>query len=137
MNVEIQGPLARPQERNLSDKVVNQEVESLVRDAQAGNAEAFARLCVSYAERVFSHIFFQTGDEDAAEVLPAKVFLEAWNTLPCCEPGRPPFDVWLYLIARKAVVERNPSGDGRVKEIMSPEDRGLREYDAVRPGSNA
>jgi DNA-directed RNA polymerase specialized sigma24 family protein len=82
-------------------------------------------------------------DEHVAEDLTAKVFLKAWRSMPCFNDDRSPFSVWLYLIARSAMLEysRAHRDDVRVKEIISPADEGFDSFepfetcaDAQEPG---
>ncbi len=111
---------------------------SLLKRAQAGDSDAFARLFDLYAERVFNFMLFHLSEERAAEDLTARVFLKAWNSVPCYEPGNPPFDIWLYMIARQAVIDfARRKGMHRIKEIMSPADKGLEANEHVLPCTKA
>lgn len=107
----------------------------LLRRARSGDSEAFARLFDFYADRVFDYMYFHVGDEPAAEDLTARVFLKAWRNILCYQPDREPFRVWLYLMARQAVIDysRSQQGTSLVKEILSPADEGLGVFESAEP----
>ncbi len=114
-----------------SDNLNEPYDRQLVEQSKAGDADAFARLYHRYADRVFRYMCFQVGDEQAAEDLAARVYLKAWRNMPCYEAGNPPFSAWLYMIARQAVIDYQQSrnGESSIKEITSPEDKGLAIYE--------
>ncbi len=139
MNVELEQPLLRLEEAITSDNSVDQYDRRLVERTQAGDVEAFARLCGVYAERLFGYLRFHVQDEDAAEELAAQVFISAWLNISCYEPGHPPFSAWLYLIARQAVIRYRQSrgAESTLMEITTPADKGLEPYDGTQPCENA
>ncbi len=77
----------------------------LVRRAQAGDPDAFARLYDASLERIYRYIYFRVADQDSAEDLTSEVFLKAWENLGRYRPERSPFIAWLYTIARNAVID--------------------------------
>ncbi len=129
-------PLFKRHTDEFPDEVPAKYRRDLVKRAIEGDTLAFARLYDLYVERVYGYMHFHLNDEQAAEDLTARVFLRAWRGMPCYEPDKPPFHVWLYLIARQALIdfEREQRG-GRVldKEILSPADEGLDIYDRFEP----
>ncbi len=106
--------------------------------ARAGDSEAFARLFDLYADRVFDYMYFQVGNRDVAEDLTARVFLKAWRNITCYAADDEPFSVWLYLTARKAVLEysRSQQDAAPVKEILTPADEGLDAFQSAEPCEN-
>ncbi len=112
------------------DGVPDRYRQGLLKRAKAGDADAFARLYDIYADRVYQYMRFHVGDEKTAEDLAACVFARAWRNIDCHEPGHPRFGAWLYLIARKTVMDfaRSKPEGLVVREILSPADEGLEEY---------
>lgn len=82
-------------------------VELLIRDAIAGDKQAFGRLYEIYADQIVRYIYFRTGEQAEAEDMAETVFLKAWENLPGF--GRADrkmnFRAWLYRIAHNMVVD--------------------------------
>src|SRR5690242_19609134 len=83
---------------------VEDETE-LVRRAQAGDQDSFARLYDAYMERIYRYIFFRVADDELAEDITSQVFLKVWEKLGTYRPGQSPFIAWLYRIAHNAVID--------------------------------
>jgi RNA polymerase sigma-70 factor, ECF subfamily len=79
----------------------------LVRRAQAGDQECFARLYDAYMERIYRYVFFRVNDDLTAEDITAQVFLKAWEKLDSYRDDRSPFLAWLYQVARNAVIDHH------------------------------
>lgn len=78
----------------------------LIRQAIAGNADAFARLYDAYIEAVYRFVYFRVSDEQTAEDLTAQVFLKAWDNLNRYENRQGiAFGAWLFQIARNTVID--------------------------------
>ncbi len=77
----------------------------LVRQAQSGDAEAFAQIYDAYVERVYRYIYFRVTDDATAEDLTSQVFLKAWENLDRYRGGASPYLAWLYTIARNLVID--------------------------------
>ena len=82
------------------------EETALVRQAKAGDDEAFTRLYDGYVERVYRYIYFRISDDTATEDLVSQVFLKAWQNLDRYKIGTAPFIAWLYAIARNLVIDQ-------------------------------
>ncbi len=138
MSIAIDQPRPRLQEPKPSESLSEQYDRGLVDRSKAGDADAFARLYDAYADRVLGYMFFQVQDQPVAEGLAARVFATAWENISCYEPGKPPFSIWLYMIARQTVIEFRQSRDGAnpITEILSPTDKGIEEYEPFRPCGN-
>lgn len=90
----------------------------LIRQAQSGDAEAFAQVYDAYVERVYRYIYFRVSDEVMTEDLTSQVFLKAWESLDRYKVGRSPYIAWLYSIARNLVIDHYRTR----KENLSLED---------------
>ncbi len=66
--------------------------------------EAFGKLYELYLERVYTYIFYRTGNHYEAEDLTAKVFHRALNHIAQYKNRGVPFSVWLFRIAHNLVV---------------------------------
>lgn len=81
-----------------------EDESSLVRQARAGNAEAFAQLYDAYMERVYRYVYFRVSDRQTAEDITSQVFLRAWEHIRKYRLDGS-FLAWLYTIARNAVID--------------------------------
>lgn len=90
----------------------------LIRQAQSGDAEAFAQVYDAYVERVYRYIYFRVSDDAATEDLTSQVFLKAWESLDRYKIGSSPYIAWLYSIARNLVIDHYRTK----KENLSLED---------------
>jgi RNA polymerase sigma-70 factor (ECF subfamily) len=77
----------------------------LVRQAKAGDADAFGKLYDAYLERIYRFIYFRVEDQQTAEDISSQVFLKAWDNLGRFQIGGTPFLAWLYTIAHNAVID--------------------------------
>jgi RNA polymerase sigma-70 factor, ECF subfamily len=80
-------------------------IDTLVRRAAAGDADAFAGLYDAYAPRLRRFLRHQLGDADAAEELLQRVFLKMIEALPRYRSRGLPFGAWLFRVARNAVID--------------------------------
>ncbi len=93
----------KPVDSPSSDPVAGEN--ELVRQAQAGDENAFARLYDAYLTRIYRYVYFRVTDEQTAEDVTSQVFLKAWESLERCQIGKSPFVAWLYRIAHNAVID--------------------------------
>lgn len=77
----------------------------LVRQAKAGNVEAFVQLYDAHVERVYRYVYFRVLDDMAAERILSRVFISAWQDLGRYQPFASHFIVWLCTIARSQIIE--------------------------------
>lgn len=77
----------------------------LVRHAQAGDGDAFARLVDRYGPMVLSLAYSSTLNEADAEDVAQETFLVAWRSLAAFR-GDAQFSTWLYGLARSRCVDR-------------------------------
>ena len=83
----------------------NLEVEGIVVRAAAGDTEAFGHLYDLYADRIYRHIYYRTGNVEDARDLTHEVFIEAWQALPRYKRTKTPFLGWLFTICRHTVID--------------------------------
>ncbi|MEW6717700.1 MAG: sigma-70 family RNA polymerase sigma factor [Chloroflexota bacterium] len=90
-------------ENAASDPVAGEQ--ELVRQAQAGDENAFAQLYDAYLARIYRYIYFRVADDQIAEDVTSQVFLKAWENLERYRISSSPFVAWLYRIAHNAVID--------------------------------
>jgi RNA polymerase sigma-70 factor (ECF subfamily) len=78
---------------------------TLVRMAQQGDREMFARLYEAYNSRIYRYVYFRVPDEALAEDLTSQVFLKVWEKLGTYQVGQSPFMAWIYRIAHNTVID--------------------------------
>lgn len=74
----------------------------LVRRA-ASDSEAFGELYNRHVTRIYSYIYYRTGDYQDAEDLTARVFQRALQHVANFQDQGVPFSAWLYRIAHNLV----------------------------------
>jgi RNA polymerase sigma-70 factor (ECF subfamily) len=75
----------------------------LVELAKAGRREAFGELYERYADKIYSYIYYRTGNHHDAEDLSARVFFRAMAHIESYTERGVPFQAWLYRIAHNLV----------------------------------
>jgi len=83
---------------------------TLLKDAKAGNAEAFGALYERYAPAVFRYLAAHLSGGLDAEDLTNDVFLRAWQSLPNYHERGVPFLAFLLRIARNALIDQYRRG---------------------------
>ncbi|MCJ7512920.1 MAG: sigma-70 family RNA polymerase sigma factor [Anaerolineales bacterium] len=120
----------------------------LIRRADS-DPDAFGELYTRYVGRIYSYIYYRTGDPQEAEDLTARVFQRAMHHIGRYRDQGVPFSAWLYRIAHNLVanwhrdrsrrqivplderiVASGPSSHPEVATIMREEQRRL--LDVVR-----
>ena len=82
------------------------EVKKIIREAQAGNKEAFAKIYNLFFERIYKYIFFRTKIQEEAEDLTSLVFLKTWQNLFRYKiQDKAKFSTWLFQIARFTLID--------------------------------
>ena len=74
----------------------------LVRQA-ASDLDAFGELYERHVRRIYSYIYYRTGNHHDAEDLTARVFERALRHIPGFKDRGVPFSAWLYRIAHNLV----------------------------------
>ncbi len=112
-----------------------------IRQAQKGDAEAFARLYEQHVDAIYRYIALRVPSQQHAEDLTEEVFWRAWKAINRFRPERP-FLHWLYRIAHNLVInDARRAEKHRSYEVMtdaghtmtdddpSPEDNLFRQED--------
>ena len=77
--------------------------EEILLHASQGDREAFGLLYERYIDRIFSYVYYRTGNVHDAEDLTARVFQRAMNHIRKYTDRGVPFSAWLYRIAHNLV----------------------------------
>ena len=96
-------------------------VESVVRAAQAGDSEAFARLYDQHAAKLFAVCVGLTGTREAAAALVQDTFVRAWERLTTFR-GESQFGTWLHRVAVNVMLEQERSRRRRTLRVASEGD---------------
>ncbi|PKO04560.1 MAG: RNA polymerase subunit sigma-70 [Chloroflexi bacterium HGW-Chloroflexi-3] len=91
--------------QSLEQPIEDQHEQKLVRQAIAGDAEAFAGLYELYVERIYRYTRSRLGDDQTAEDLTSQVFLNVWQHLDRYQQRGIPFRAWLFRIAHNSVID--------------------------------
>ena len=75
---------------------------ALVEQAKT-DPESFGLLYERYVDKIYSYVYYRTGNHHDAEDLTAKVFFQALNHIPRFVQRGVPFSSWLYRIAHNLV----------------------------------
>lgn len=75
---------------------------TLIKQAKS-DKEAFGQLYEQYVDKIYSYIYYRTGNEGEAEDLTARVFFRAMEHIGNYEDRGYPFSAWLYRIAHNLV----------------------------------
>lgn len=96
--------LKRPEKAQLKPKALKALTDAdLVELAKNGRREAFGELYERYAEKIYSYVYFRTGNHHDAEDLTARVFFRAMAHIESYTERGVPFQAWLYRIAHNLV----------------------------------
>jgi RNA polymerase sigma-70 factor (ECF subfamily) len=77
----------------------------IVKQAKAGNTEAFGQLYDHYAPIIFRFVYAQLPDRMEAEDLTAEVFMNAWHSLAKYQERGFAFSAFLFRIARNQIAD--------------------------------
>jgi RNA polymerase sigma-70 factor (ECF subfamily) len=80
------------------------EIRQWVRQAQAGDQEAFGRLMQTYHQRVFGLVYGMVNQADDAQELVQQTWIKAWTKLHTFK-GDAEFFTWVYRIASYASLD--------------------------------
>lgn len=77
----------------------------LVRMAQQGDREMFARLYEAYNSRIYRYVYFRVSDQGLAEDVTSDIFLKVWKNLNTYQGDQSAFMTWIYRIAHNTVID--------------------------------
>ena len=75
----------------------------LVELAKAGDKDSFGELYERYLDKIYSYVYYRTGNHHDAEDLTARVFFRAMAHIESYTERGVPFQAWLYRIAHNLV----------------------------------
>jgi RNA polymerase sigma-70 factor (ECF subfamily) len=75
----------------------------LVEIARTGDKDAFGELYERYVEKIYSYVYYRTGNHHDAEDLTARVFFRAMAHIETYTERGVPFQAWLYRIAHNLI----------------------------------
>ena len=97
--------------------------------------EAFGQLYERYVDRIYSYIYFRTGNEQDAEDLTARTFYQALANIRRYNERGLPFSAWLYRIAHNLVANWHRDHDRKpqvsLDEVWSLLSRARQSPDSV------
>jgi RNA polymerase sigma-70 factor (ECF subfamily) len=79
------------------------EDAELVDLARTGDKAAFGELYERYVEKIYSYVYYRTGNHHDAEDLTARVFFRAMAHVESYTERGVPFQAWLYRIAHNLI----------------------------------
>lgn len=104
-----------PHRRQVSS-LVEKSDEAVLAEASQGNSEAFGILYERYVGRIYTYIFYRTGNVEDAEDLTARVFFRAMRHIGNYRDRGLPISAWLYRIAHNLVANWHRDNSRR-KEV--------------------
>lgn len=112
-------------------------IDEVVRAAQRGSAEAFARLYDAHAPRLFAVCVGLVGSREGARELVQDTFVRAWEKLATFR-GEAAFSTWLHRVAVNVLLEQERARRRRTLRVASdadlPDDpEGSRDAAVVQP----
>lgn len=100
-----------------SNEIPKDQLEEVLKKAQAGSDQALTDLYNAYFERIYTFIFYRVSHKETAEDLTEDVFIKVFNKLRSLSELKA-FEGWLFQIARNKVIDYYRSK----KELVSLED---------------
>ena len=100
-------------------------IDLLIQNATAGDANAFGRLYDMHVDRVYRHIYYRIGNVVDTEDLTQQVFLQAWQAIRRYKKTSSPFLAWLIRISHNLVVDfyRSKKDHINLKHDLRDEDQ--------------
>lgn len=96
--------------------------ESALIERAKTDKEAFGELYERYVDRIYSYVYYRTGNVADAEDLTARIFFRAMQHIGNYKDQGVPFSAWLYRIAHNLVA--NWHRDRSRRKIISLDDIG-------------
>ena len=92
--------------------------EAVLAHAVRGDQDAFGALYEQYVTRIYSYIYYRTGNHHDAEDLTARVFFRAISNITNYQDRGLPFSAWLYRIAHNLVANWHRDRSRRPEIIL-------------------
>jgi RNA polymerase sigma-70 factor (ECF subfamily) len=119
---------------NGSKKLPQLSDKDVLRFAADGDSEAFGELYDRYVNRIYTYIYYRTGNQHDAEDLTARVFYRAMRHITNYQDRGLPLSAWLYRIAHNLVANWHRDNSRR-KEIPLDDGYNLTQQSGVHPES--
>jgi len=103
-------------------QLTNKANEEVLDKAIRGDEEAFGILYLENIKKIYSYIYYRTGNIHDAEDLSARVFQRALKHITKYKKTQVPFSAWLYRIAHNLVA--NWHRDSKRRNEVSIEEHG-------------
>lgn len=87
------------QGRTSSNGATDRQEEAILVERAKQDTEAFGILYERHVERIYSYIYYRTGNQQDAEDLTARTFFKALDHIDRYSDRGLPFSAWLYRIA--------------------------------------
>lgn len=87
-----------------SNEIPRDQLEQILKQAQAGSDQALTALYNHYFERIYRFIFYRVSHKETAEDLTEDVFVKLFSKLKGLEQSAA-FEGWLFQIARNRVID--------------------------------
>ena len=104
-----------------------QDEESLVRQAQQRDQEAFSRLYEENFDKIYRYVVLRIGNKVEAEDMTQQVFVNALQSISSYKWRGVPFSAWLFRIAHNQVIDYMRKGK---KQATVPLDESLVGHDS-------
>jgi RNA polymerase sigma-70 factor, ECF subfamily len=114
------GAVSVTEDHITTERTAEWEESDLVRDAQAGDSEAFERLYETHVRRIYALCLRMLSDPVRAEDVTQDVFIRAWEKIPSFQ-FRSAFGTWLHRLGVNVVLGDIRS-DKRLQERVTPTD---------------
>ncbi|MFZ2489332.1 MAG: sigma-70 family RNA polymerase sigma factor [Anaerolineae bacterium] len=99
-----------------SEAATNNDTEIELIEQAKQDPTAFGMLYERYVDRIYSYIYYRTGNQQEAEDLTARTFFKALNHISRFNHRGVPFSAWLYRIAHNLVANWHRD-HGRRREL--------------------
>jgi RNA polymerase sigma-70 factor (ECF subfamily) len=103
----------------MTERPEGENVESLVRRAQAGSAEAFGELVARYESPLYNFLLRRTSSAEDAEDVAQEAFVRAWRKIDSYDP-RWSFSTWLFTLARRLAASRGRAARSSLPPANDP-----------------
>ncbi len=114
------GPVFMTVQDSMETGAAMSETE-LVREAQAGNDDAFERLYRKHGRRIYALCLRMVSDPDRAEELVQDAFVRAWNTIRSFQ-HKSAFGTWLHRLSINVVLSDMRAEKRRSSRELLPGD---------------
>ncbi|MBI3952708.1 MAG: sigma-70 family RNA polymerase sigma factor [Candidatus Doudnabacteria bacterium] len=89
-----------------SEKIPEDQIQQLIKSAQAGDKEAFGRIYEIYAQSIYNFLFSRLRHKETSEDLVHTVFLKTWNNIRRYQPRKSAkFSTWVFQITQHTLID--------------------------------